>query len=272
MKLAVIGANGQLGRQVPATIRLGRRDLDLARPDMTALDDARPGGVILTAAYTDVDGCEAHPDEAFAVNAEGPRHVARWCREHGAWLLYVSTNCVFDGNQATPYAEDDPPGPISVYGSSKLAGEEAVKSELAEHFIVRSSWLFGPGGQNFVTKILAVANGPAELKGVEDEISCPTYAPDLGPALVQLAGTGRFGTYHLTNQGACSRLGYMRAILAAAHIERAVAAVKLADFQRPSRPPVQSALANTYASALGITLRPWQEALADYVPTLTATA
>jgi len=123
-----------------------------------------------------------------------------------------------------------------------------------------------------VTKILAAAEGRTELQGVVDEIACPTYAPDLGPALVRLAQTGQFGTYHLTNQGACSRLAYMRAILAAADIDKPVAPVPLADFQRPSRPPAQSALANHRAAALGITLRPWQEALAEYVPTLKVPA
>ncbi|MFI5265796.1 MAG: dTDP-4-dehydrorhamnose reductase [Chloroflexota bacterium] len=272
MRLAVLGASGQLGSQVPAEIRLTRKDIDLATPDLTVLDQAIPDGIILTAAYTDVDGCESNPDQAFAVNAEGPRRIARWCNEHGAWLLYVSTNCVFDGHQAEPYGEDAVTNPISVYGASKLAGEEAVRAELDRHFVVRSSWLFGPGGTNFVTKILAAAQAQAKLQGVEDEIACPTYAPDLGPALVRLAQTGRFGIYHLTNQGACSRLEYMRAILATAGIDKPVNPVRLADFQRPSRPPGHSALANNRAAALGITLRPWQEALTEYVPTLKVPA
>jgi dTDP-glucose 4,6-dehydratase len=272
LRLAVLGANGQLGRQIPADIRLGHEDLDLANPDLSPLNNTDPDGIILAAAYTDVDGCESNRDYAFAVNAEGPRRIAHWCREHGVWLLYVSTNCVFDGRQAKPYDEDANPSPISVYGASKLAGEEAVRDELDRHFILRSSWLFGPGGSNFVTKILAAAEGRTELQGVVDEIACPTYAPDLGPALVRLAQTGQFGTYHLTNQGACSRLAYMRAILAAADIDKPVAPVPLADFQRPSRPPAQSALANHRAAALGITLRPWQEALAEYVPTLKVPA
>ena len=270
--IAVLGANGQLGRRVPGEIRLVRKDLDLARPDTQILDRVRPDGVVLTAAYTDVDGSESNHEYAFAVNAEGPRQIARWCRENGAWLLYVSTNCVFDGCQAEPYGEDATPNPISVYGASKLAGEEAVRQELERHFIVRSSWLFGPGGANFVTKILSAARTPAQLRGVADEIACPTFAPDLGPALIRLAETGRFGVYHLTNQGACSRLEYMRAILAAVGIDKPVMPVCLADFQRPSRPPAQSALANTRAAALGISPRPWQEALVEYAPTLQVPA
>jgi dTDP-4-dehydrorhamnose reductase len=272
MTVAVIGAQGQLGCQVPAEVPLGRSELDHAHPEHSALDRASPEGVILTAAYTDVDGCEAKPELAFAVNAEGPRRVARWCRAHKAWLLYVSSNCVFDGRQSEPYSEDAPANPISVYGASKLAGEEAVTAELDEHFIVRSSWLFGPHGTNFVTKILALAQAQPSLQGVEDEIASPTYAPELGPALARLAQTGRYGTYHLTNEGACSRLEFMRAILAAAGVDRPLTAVPLASFQRPSRPPAQSALANHRAAQLGIRLRPWQEALAEYVPTLKVPA
>jgi dTDP-4-dehydrorhamnose reductase len=272
MAVAVVGAYGQLGRQVPGNIRLGHQDLDLANPELTILDQHAPEGVILTAAYTDVDGCESNRDYAFAVNAEGPRHIARWCREHGAWLLFVSTNCVFDGEQPEPYAEDAQPNPISVYGASKLAGEDAVRSELREHFIVRSSWLFGPGGNNFVTKILAAAPSQPTMRGVIDEIANPTYAPDLGPALIRLAETRRYGTYHLTNTGACSRLEYMRAILGLAAIEKHIEPMRLADFPRPSRPPAQSALLNTRAAALGVRLRSWEPALAEYVDSLKLAA
>lgn len=272
MRVAVVGAYGQLGRQVPGEIRLGHADMDLTKPDLRMLDELRPDGIVLTAAYTDVDGCETNREYAFAVNTEGPRRIARWCRLNEAWLLYMSTNCVFDGQRSEPYGESDPPRAISVYGASKLAGEETVRAELAEHFIVRSSWLFGPGGTNFVTKVLALAEGQPVMRGVEDEIANPTYAPDLGPALVQLAETGRFGTYHLTNAGSCSRMAYMRAILQVAGLPNTVAPMRLAEFQRPSRPPAQSALANLNAAALGITLRPWQDALAEYVGSLKVAA
>jgi dTDP-4-dehydrorhamnose reductase len=274
VRTAVIGAQGQLGRQVPGDIRLGHAEFDLARPDLSVLDHARPDGVILTAAYTDVDGCESNRDYAFAVNAEGPRQVARWCQANGAWLLHVSTNCVFTGDQAEPYTEDQvpEPRPVCVYGLSKLAGEEAVREELDRHFIVRTAWIFGPGGTNFVTKVLAAAKSQPALRGVEDEVSTPTYAPDLAAALVRLANTGKCGTYHVTNAGACSRLEYMRAILAAAGLPNAVEPVRLADFKRAAPPPAQSALANTRAAALGITLRPWQEALTHYVASLKVAA
>jgi dTDP-4-dehydrorhamnose reductase len=274
MRVALIGAQGQLGRQVPADVRLGHKEFDLANPDMSVLDRAAPEGIILTAAYTDVDGCESNRDYAFAVNAEGPRQVARWCREHGLWLLHISTNCVFSGEQPEPYMEDAPaePRPISVYGASKLAGEEAVREELERLFIVRTAWIFGPGGNNFVTKILAAARSQPVLRGVEDEISSPTYAPDLAVALVVLVATGHYGTYHLTNTGLCSRLEYMRVILQAAGLPNPVEPMHLADFQRPSRPPAQSALINTRAAALGIRLRAWQEAVRDYVTSLRVAA
>jgi len=267
VSLAVIGAAGQLGRQVPADVGLTRDQLDLARPEtiVPALDRAQPQGVILTAAYTDVDGCESNREHAYAVNGTGPGLVARWCEGNGAWLVLVSTNCVFDGSKDGPYVEDDEPRPISVYGASKLAGEQAVKDSTNRYFIVRTSWIFGPGGSNFVTKVLQWASTQPVMKGVCDEHSSPTYAPDLGPALVALGLTGRYGTYHLANAGSCSRLEYMQAILDEAGIEKAIEPVRLADFQRPSRPPAQSALANTQAAALGIELRPWRAALHEYV-------
>ncbi len=270
MRIAVIGAYGQLGRQIEAGIRLGHADLDLAHPDLAGLEKARPDGVVLAAAYTNVDGCESNADYAFAVNAEAPRAIARWCRHNGAWLLYVSTDYVFDGDSAEPYDEDAAPNPISVYGASKLAGEKAVRDELDRHFIVRSSWLFGPGGNNFVTKILQLAPTQPFMRGVVDEVSIPTYTPDLAPALLRLAKTNKFGTYHLTNAGQCSRMEYLRAILGAAGIDKEVLTAYLADWQRPARPPAHSVLANNRAAALGITLRPWREALSEYVAGLTA--
>jgi dTDP-4-dehydrorhamnose reductase len=270
--IALIGAGGQLGRQVPVDAGLTRADLDLAQPDTIApaLDAMEPRGIILTAAYTNVDGCETNRDHAFLVNGEAPGHVARWCAAHGAWLLFISTNCVFDGQQQEPYDEDAEPRPISAYGASKLAGEDAVRTATERHFIVRTSWLFGPGGANFVAKVLALAAQQPVMRGVADEVACPTYAPDLGPALRELADSGQFGTYHLTNDGAVSRLDYMRAILAAGGLSNEVEPIGLADFERPSRPPAQSALANNRARALGLSLRPWQDALEEYVGSLSS--
>jgi dTDP-4-dehydrorhamnose reductase len=271
MNVAVIRGSGQLGSQVSAGIRIGP-ELDLAQPNTiaTTLERVRPEGVILTAAYTNVDGCESNREHAFAVNGEGPGHVARWCERNGAWLVYVSTNCVFDGAAGEPYAEDATPNPISAYGASKLAGEEAVRAETGRHFIVRTSWLFGPGGNNFVTKMLGLARSQPEMVGVVDEVASPTYAPDLAQALLKLADTGQFGVYHLTNHGACSRKEWLDAILRLSGLDRPVKPVHLSDFQRPSRPPAYSALANAKAAALGITLRPWQLALNEYLTRVPA--
>ncbi|MDE3077160.1 MAG: dTDP-4-dehydrorhamnose reductase [Chloroflexota bacterium] len=267
MAVAILGSDGQLGRHVPGEIRLGRGQADLADPASVykALDAVRPNGVILTAAYTNVDGCESNRDYAMAVNGEGPAHVARWCQAHDAWVLYISSNCVFDGEKKSAYVEEDTPRPISVYGESKLAGELGVGAECPRHYIVRTSWLFGPGSSNFVTKVLQLASGRTELVGVADEIASPTYAPELAPLLPRLAASGRYGLYHLTNDGACSRLEYMEEILRLAGLGRTLQPIRLADFRRPSRPPAQSALANHHAAALGLALRPWREALAEYM-------
>jgi len=175
---------------------------------------------------------------------------------------------VFDGCASEPYPEDAQPNPISVYGASKLAGEIAVREETDRHFVIRTSWLFGPGGNNFVIKALGWARTQAVLHGVQDEIAAPTYSLDLAPALLRLAKSGRYGTYHLTNAGCCSRLEYLRATLSAAGIDKPVQPMRLADFERPSRPPAYSVLATNRAKQLGIELRPWQEALRDYVSSL----
>ncbi|MBV9119191.1 MAG: dTDP-4-dehydrorhamnose reductase [Chloroflexi bacterium] len=270
MGIAVIGAAGQLGRQVPADHCLTRADLDLARPESIApaLDARGPSGVVLTAAYTDVDGCETNADYAYAVNSTGPGVVARWCESNHAWLLYVSTNCVFDGEASEPYREDAHPRPISVYGASKLAGELAVCEATDRHFIVRTSWLFGPGSANFVAKALGWAQTLPQLKGAADEIASPTYANDLAPALLDVAAAGSYGTFHLTNSGACSRFEYLVEILRIAGIEKTVEPLPMSAFSRPSRPPAYSVLANTRAAAL----RPWQDALREFVPLVMAAA
>ncbi|MGH2518402.1 MAG: SDR family oxidoreductase, partial [Chloroflexota bacterium] len=143
VRTAVIGAASQLGRHVPADVRLGHQDIDLAEPETIAraLDAAMPGGVVLTAAYTDVDGCETNREYAERVNGEGPGHVARWCERNGAWLVYISTDYVFDGQASTPYREDDAPHPINTYGLTKLRGERAVQEACGRHYIVRASWI-----------------------------------------------------------------------------------------------------------------------------------
>lgn len=279
MRIAITGARGQLGRQLMAAFAghalwgLDLPDDDITQPALgRALADWRPDLLLHAAAYTDVDGCEKDPELAFRVNAVGAQNVALAAQWAGAAMLYISTNEVFDGTRRDLYREWDQPAPMSVYARSKAAGEQIVRDLLAGRFyIVRIAWLFGPGGVNFVTKILAAAAQHGALRVAADEFGNPTYAPDLAAAIVRLVETGHFGVYHLTNAGFCSRYEFAREIMRlAGRADLPMTSILSADWPRPSRPPLHAVLANTAAANLGITLRPWQAALAEYVPTLAA--
>lgn len=277
MRIAITGAKGQLGRQLMAAFaghELWGMDLpeeDITRPETSdRLAAWRPELVIHAAAYTDVDGCEKDPELAFRVNAFGTQNVALAAQRAAATMLHISTNEVFDGTRRDLYREWDLPNPMSVYARSKAAGEQIVRDLLGGRFyIVRIAWLFGPGGTNFVTKILAAAAQSAALRVAADEFGNPTYAPDLAAAIVRLVATGHYGVYHLTNAGFCSRYEWARAIMRlAGRDDLPIAPILAADWPRPSRPPLHAVLANTAAAGLGIALRPWPEALADYMATL----
>ncbi|MGH2470617.1 MAG: SDR family oxidoreductase, partial [Chloroflexota bacterium] len=180
-------------------------------------------------------------------------------------LVYISTDYVFDGQASTPYREDDAPHPINTYGLTKLRGERAVREACGRHYIVRASWIFGPGGNNFIAKILAAASRGAPLRGVDNEISAPTYALDLAGKLTELAASGQYGLYHLPNAGSCSRLAYMHAILHLAGVNLPIEPIKLADYPRAARPPAYSVLENVRGAALGMYSRSWREALREYM-------
>lgn len=219
-----------------------------------------------------MDGCERDPELAFRVNALGTQHVAIGARRAGATMLHISTNEVFDGTRRELYREWDTPNPSSVYARSKAAAELIVRELLGGSFyIVRIAWLFGPGGVNFVTKIFAAAEKNGALSVAADEFGNPTYAPDLAAAIVRLADTRQYGIYHLINAGFCSRLEFAREIVRlAGKASLPITPILSAEWPRPSRPPLHSILANTNGAAQGITLRPWQAALAEYLPTLRA--
>jgi len=274
MRVLVTGSAGQLGRALAATCPPGHElvafDLpehDVAR--LTAIDaicGERPALVVHAAAMTDVDGCARSPDDAFRVNALGSRNVALACQSLDAEMIAISTNEVFDGTKGEAYLESDEPGPVNPYGASKLAGERWVASFLTRCYIVRTAWLYGEGERNFVRKVIARAREDGELAVVTDEVGSPTYALDLARALWRLAQTHVYGAYHLTNEGACSRHEFARAALDLAGLkDLPVHPIRLADFQRASTVPPCTPLRNFRAAELGIRLRPWREALADYL-------
>ncbi len=274
MRVVVTGHKGQLGRQLlEAFSEHEVMGIDVPEYDITAypgIVDAigafEPQLVVHAAAYTNVDGCARDPDLANRVNGLGTQNIALACQRCGAGMVYISTNEVFDGRADRPYLETDSANPINPYARSKHMGEVYVRSLLSRYYIVRIAWLFSPGGNNFPAKIVALARERGELSVVTDEISSPTFAPDLAQALVKLVQSGRYGTYHLVNEGVCSRYEFARAALDGAGMARVPIKPMLSrDFQRLSTPPLYAPLRNfAAAEALGLKLRPWQEALADY--------
>ncbi len=277
MRVVITGHKGQLGRQLQtaftghAVLGLDVPEDDITAPAISArIADFRPDLVVHAAAYTDVDGCETDPDLAFRVNAVGTQNVALGAARAGAALLHISTNEVFDGTRRELYREWDAPNPLSTYARSKAAAEQIVRDLTGGRFyICRVAWLFGPGGNNFVTKIIAGAEKYGALRVAADEFGNPTYAPDLAQAVARLAATEHFGIYHLTNAGFCSRHEFAREIMRLdGKPDLPVTPILSADWPRPSKPPLHAVLANTAAAALGITLRPWQEAVAEYVRSL----
>ena len=283
MRVLITGGGGQLGRDVAAALAAHETraashvELDITVPARVVewVSAFRPDIVIHAAALTDTTRCEREPGLAHAVNALGVRSVADACRQAHARLVYVSTNEVFDGEQRTPYLESDPARPVNAYGRSKLDGEREVQAALTEHYIVRTSWLYGRGGNHFVAKMLSAAERGG-LTGVVDEIATPTWTRDLALALAKLIETHRYGIYHLTNAGEASRYDWAQEILRLGKPGVPVRPVTAAEFRAslppdavvPLKPPY-SVLANTAGAALDIELRPWQDALAEFFATKT---
>jgi dTDP-4-dehydrorhamnose reductase len=272
MRVYITGHRGQLGRallrRLPDATGGDLPELDITTPASidAALAAAQPDVVFHCAAYTDVDGAVRDPALAYRINGLGTQNVALAAAKVGAALVHISTNEVFDGIKSSPYTEFDACNPINPYARTKHAAEWYAMHLLPRFFVVRTAWLSAPGGRNFIHRILQLADERGALRVVTDEVANPTFADDLAAALIDLAATGRYGVYHLTNAGHVSRYDYARKILALSgrgHIP--VEPIVLADYPRASTPPPFGALANINAAALGITLRPWEAALADFL-------
>jgi dTDP-4-dehydrorhamnose reductase len=277
-KLLITGAAGQLGQAL--TPEAGRQgwevvatdlpDLDITNPKMVwrELSRLRPEVVINAAAATRVDDLESDPDGALRVNGLGPRNLAVACRRLGLKLIHISTDYVFDGAKLKPYVEWDRTAPLSVYGQSKLLGEEWVRQQCPDHFIVRTAWLYGLPGPNFVTAILARGRslGPAgELKVVQDQRGTPTSTLALAPQLLELARTEAFGTYHATCQGDTTWYGFACQILKTAGIAVRITPCTSNEFPRPAPRPANSILANRLLQVAGLDRMPsWQEAFQQF--------
>jgi len=274
MRILLTGHRGQLGRTLlPLLAEHDVLGVDLPEHDITDGESLRalagsfsPELILHPAAMTDVDGCARNPELAYRINGMGTQNVALVAAALGAELLYVSTNEVFDGRATEPYHEWATRNPINAYGRSKLAGEWYVQNLLSRFYIVRTAWLYAPGGRNFPHRIIQLADERGSLKVVADEVGNPTYVVDLAHAIVNLIETHAYGIYHGVNAGIASRYDFAREVLRLSGREHIpVEPITLAQFQRASIPPAFAPLVNQAAAALGITFRPWQEALAEFV-------
>lgn len=280
LRILVTGACGMLGSLVckalqgehhviPTDVVGDCETLDIT--DTSAVFDslncARPEMVIHCAAMTDVDGCERDPDRAFLVNAVGTWNLACASAHNDSAIAYVSTDYVFDGDKGSPYTEFDATNPLSAYGASKLAGEQAVRDLCRKHYIVRTSWLFAPHGKNFALSILKAAQVNKELRVVADQFGSPTYAADLADFLAALAGSPLYGVYHYTNAGSCSWHEFASKIIETAGLaDVKVAKINSEEWPTPTRRPKFSVLRHYRMELLGRDgARPWQDAVAEFV-------
>ncbi len=275
MKILITGSNGMLGHDLQEVLKdkhelilTTSKTLDITDKDNTikCIKENKPDVVINSAAYTDVDGCETNQDLAYAVNGEGVRNLALACKEVDCPLVHVSTDYVFDGTARDPIEEDGEIGPISVYGKSKLVGEEAIQEILDKYFIVRTAWLYGINGKNFPKTMLELAENHPEITVVYDEVGTPTYTPDLAYGISQLIETDLYGIYHLTNSGYCSWCEFAKYIFEVAEKDVNVIPVTAAEFSRPAPRPSYSVLKNKRWIENGFEpLRDYKEAIEEYI-------
>ncbi|MBL0406301.1 dTDP-4-dehydrorhamnose reductase [Microvirga aerilata] len=288
--ILVFGSGGQLGQELAALARqrglalrgLTRAQVDIANPSQVenALAEARPSVIINAGAYTKVDRAEAEPAEAMQANATGPGVLAKACAAAGLPLIHVSTDYVFDGSQPGTYRESDPIAPLGVYGRSKAAGEHAIREILSEHVIVRTSWVYGVYGANFLKTILRLAGEREELRIVADQRGCPTSTADLAEALLAVAqalGKGRavFGTYHFAGSGATTWHGFAQRIVAAQQPFTGrfvpVLPIRTDEYPTPAQRPANSELdSSRFSETFGYTARPWADAVDHAVEQLLA--
>ncbi len=283
MRVLVTGAAGMLGQAVmPALAAAGHeaRGGDLPGLDVTRLEavtaaaaEFRPDWIVHLAALARVDDCESRRDEAFRVNGLGARNAAMAAAGCGAAVLALSTDYVFDGTAAAPYDEEATAAPVSVYGASKWAGEQAVRAVTERHVVVRTSWLFGPGGPNFVDTIVDRARAGQGLRVVDDQRGSPTFTRDLAQGLLRLLDAGRFGTYHCTNTGDCTWYDLAAHALACAGLDVPLARTDTASFPRPARRPAYSVLANgRFETVTGWRMPPWQDAVRRHLEATVGTS
>lgn len=284
MKVLVTGAHGMLAHDLlpalhaaghiaipsgrrpdvsPSYVQLDITDLAAVR---SAIAQLQPDAVINTAAYTNVDQAESDEEVAYRINALGTWNLALACQEADIPLMHVSTDYVFDGKKGSAYDEYDTTNPVGVYGRSKRAGEMHIERVCPKHYIVRTAWLYGNEGKNFVETILKAAAERPELKVVNDQWGCPTWTVDLARVMVELLETGRYGTYHATGQGECTWMDFAREIVRLGGLSTPVHPQTTEELNRPAPRPAYSVLVNRNLSMAGIKLpRQWEDALTAYI-------
>ena len=277
MKVAIIGANGQLGTDLvevfgEEAISLTHKDLDVTDfESLKLLKELKPDVIINTAAYVRVDDAELYPERAFQVNAVGALNVARIANEINAINIYISTDYVFDGTKGKPYTEEDAPNPISVYGLSKYAGEIFTRNYSPKHYVIRVASLYGKAGAsgkggNFIEFMIQKAKNREEIRVVDDQFMSPTYTKDVARTLKKfLELKPEFGVYHMTNEGFCSWYEFTKAIFEILGWDVEIKPIKSSELKRLAKRPMFSALENMRLNELGLRMKPWKRALREYL-------
>jgi dTDP-4-dehydrorhamnose reductase len=276
MRILILGHKGMLGSDLMAVLGAGHEvmgrdieDVDIADEDSCrrVITEAAPEVVVNAAAYTNVNGCETDWERCFAVNATGVKNIARVCRKGPVKIIHFSTDYVFDGEKGAAYVEDDPCRPLNAYGRSKLAGERCLMEISGNYILVRTSWLYGLRGKNFVATILEKARTEKKLAVVDDQVGCPTYSRDLAGAVQLLIEGHHQGIFHITNRGHCSWYQFALKILQYAGMEEIAVTPVRSDqtVQVAPRPPYSVLSCRKYLEATGRTTRFWQIALIDYL-------
>ena len=273
MRITIFGATGLLGKHLvekwntDEVVGLGSKDADIRDPQQAwnAVYRTHPDWIVLAAAYTDVDGCESNRELAFDVNCHGAMNVARAAKKHGARMLFLSSDYVFDGARNTPYEVGDQRAPRSVYGQSKAEAEVRVTEILPDSCIVRTSWLFGEGGRCFPDTILKLAANRSEIDVVDDQRGSPTYAADLAHAIAQLCSRDASGIVHATNRGDCSWFEFAREIVSRAGLTTIIKPTTSDKFVRPAERPKYSVLSSSSLEKYAITMPGWEDALKRYL-------
>lgn len=274
MRIFITGSNGQLAKTIAplfssSEVRLASKDqLDITKKTQVIREIAQfnPDIVFHFASMTRGDECAKNPEKAYEINVEGTKNVVEACIKTGAGILFVSTNEVFDGTKDSPYHEMDVPNPITVVGKTKLEAENYIKDNMDEYYIVRTSWLYSKWSANFLHAVLKKATNKNKVELVMDEIGSPTYSKDLSQAIFQLIQDGQYGTFHLSNNGAASRLEFAKKMFEFYSLKDInVKPIPLSKYLRISRPPLYSPLESKIVQKYGISMPTWEDALTRFL-------